>query len=421
MSALAMADALEASFGVPVAPVFWAATDDADWREAAETWVADHSGLHRLSLSGPATDGVAMSDVPLGPIAESWHGLTRACGSGAAPHILEAAERAYVPHATIGGAYVQYLRSLLEPLGVAVLDASHPALRRAADPVCRRALTEVGAITRALETRDAEMQAAGARPQVDTMPELSLVFHTVQGIGGRSIDRVRTRVAAKDAAQLARSAETGTLGPNVLLRPVVESQLLPTVAYHAGPGEYAYFAQVTPVADALGVAPPAVVPRWSGRVRVRRADHDAERLGLSEELLRDAHRAEQHIARAFLDDSARDALERLRVATDTQVDALRRTLESLVGVPSTSVVEGLGIALTRRVDRFERRLLAAIKQREGDVMRRVAAIRALRAPNGASPERVLNATPLLARYGVELLHDMRDAARVHADRVLLGR
>jgi hypothetical protein len=44
------------------------------------------------------------------------------------------------------------------------------------------------------------------------------------------------------------------LSPNVLLRPVIERALFPTVAYVAGPGEFAYFAQVQAVASALSVS-----------------------------------------------------------------------------------------------------------------------------------------------------------------------
>ena len=50
MSALALADELEARTGIPTAAVFWAATDDADFAEAAATVVARSGGVDELSV-----------------------------------------------------------------------------------------------------------------------------------------------------------------------------------------------------------------------------------------------------------------------------------------------------------------------------------------------------------------------------------
>ena len=177
LSALALADTLEAELGIPVAPVFWAASDDADWREAAVTHVATARGLLTASLVGPATEGVALSDVPLGDLQTARAALAQACGS-AAHGVLDLVDAAYVPHATIGAAYVQLLRGLLEPLGIAVLDASHPALRKAADGLLRRALTQALPIQEALRLRAQEITAAGYTPQVEVGAGLSLVFRS---------------------------------------------------------------------------------------------------------------------------------------------------------------------------------------------------------------------------------------------------
>src|SRR2546425_9633941 len=42
--------------------------------------------------------------------------------------------------------------------------------------------------------------------------------------------------------------------PNVLLRPVIEAALLPTLAYAAGPAELKYLPDAAPLYDLLGVA-----------------------------------------------------------------------------------------------------------------------------------------------------------------------
>lgn len=420
IGALALADELERAMGMPVAPVFWAASDDADWAEAAVTYVATMRGLQSASLAGPATEGVAMADVPLGALAEARSVLAAACGSAAHASVLEAVDAAYVPHATIGAAYVQLLRAMLEPLGIAVLDASHPAFRQAADPFLRHALRHAVPVHESLQARAREIEAAGFAPQVDVVDGLSLVFRTrVESRDGK-VQRVRERVPLADAGVAAREAEVGTLGANVLLRPVLERSLLPTVTYCAGPGEFAYFAQVAPVALALKAAVPVVSPRFACEIVEDSVLARQGRLGLTDDMLRDPHAAEQHVARAQLADEVADAMERLRLTLETQVRAVRETLAGDNAPVAEEVVSGLARDLTHRIDRFERRVTAGVKRLEHDAMREVAALRAALRPRGQSPERVLNLMPLLARYGPELLDRMRHAAVPHARQLVSG-
>jgi bacillithiol biosynthesis cysteine-adding enzyme BshC len=421
LSALAMADVLEEMTGVPVAPVFWAATDDADWVEASMTAFATAHGLETARMEGPATDGIAMADVPLGPVKVALETLGSACGSAAHSSLLELVANAYVPHATVGAAYVQLLRALLEPLGIAVLDAAHPALRTAADPFLRRALQRAGAVADALSARSAAIEAAGFTPQVDVRDGLSLVFRTTSTVVDGVARRVRARVPMAEAAQVLRESDPGSLGPNVLLRPVIERALLPTVAYHAGPGEYAYFAQVDPIAQVLGLESPVAVPRWSGEVLDARALARRDALGLDDSMLQGAHTAASRVARDAVDPEIHDALERLRVAIETQVRAVRDAVSRTEPVVAGEVVAGLASDLSARLERFERRVVAGVKRREAALMRDVAFVRASLRPDGQSPERVLNLLPMLARFGSSIFDAMRHEARAHAERLVHGR
>lgn len=421
LSALAMADALEASTGVPVAPIFWAATDDADWAEAAATEIATVNGLVKLSLDGPATDGIAMADVPLGNLIDALHALRASCGSMAHESIYRLVEQAYVPHATIGEAYVQLLRALLEPLGIAVLDAAHPALRAAADPHIRRALQHAVAANEALVARTRAIEAVGFTPQVDVVDDLTLVFRTLPGASGKERDRERARVPIADASRVLREADVGSLGANVLLRPIIERALLPTVAYHAGPGEYAYFAQVAPIASAIGLESPLAIPRWSGEVIDRQAETTRERLQLDESTLLDPHAAETLVARRAVEPEVQDAIERLRVAIETQVRAVREATAGDDAVIAPDVVAGLGRDVAMRLDRFERRVTAGVKRRDLLLMRDVAYVRAALRPDGHSPERRLNLIPMLVRFGPSIFDAMRLDARAYVERLVESR
>ena len=65
-SALALADRIERDTGIPTAPVFWAATDDADFAEASWTAVADEGTVRRLTITRKGQDGLVMAEMPLG-------------------------------------------------------------------------------------------------------------------------------------------------------------------------------------------------------------------------------------------------------------------------------------------------------------------------------------------------------------------
>jgi len=139
VSARALADVLGERTGMPVAPLFWSATDDADFDEAAVVSVAVDGGVKEIRLEQRAPAGTPMSRVSIGEIETQAAILRDACGS--APHrsFLEAALSAFRDGETIGDAYTNLLRTILEPLEMAVLDASHPEVIRRAAPLLRKA------------------------------------------------------------------------------------------------------------------------------------------------------------------------------------------------------------------------------------------------------------------------------------------
>lgn len=414
IGAIAFADILQDALQIPVAPVFWAATDDADWREAAVTHFSTPRGLLTASLKGPATEGVAMAEIPLGDLTAAWAALDASCGSAADHRVRHMLESAYFSEHTIGGAYLTLLRSLLEPLGMAVLDAAHPAVREAADPVLRIALERASAIEDALVARNQAITAAGFSPQVEHVESRSLVFQRMREEHGFG---VRERVPVAHAERVAQEAACGAFGPNVLLRPIVERALLPTATYLAGPGELAYFAQVSAVAESMGVAAPIASPRFACELMDVRHLRRLADLGLSESDLLTPDHAEQLLARTYLPEQAGDALERLRVTLDAQIRSLGEAIQG-EAIVAPEVLAGLTRDVSHRVGRFERRLLAGIKRREAGIMREVAVLRGAIRPNGHSPERVINPMPFLARHGISVLERMRACARPYATALL---
>jgi len=411
LSAIALADVIESETGIPTAPVFWAATDDSDFAEGSYTMLARTGGAVRVSIESSMPEGTRVCDIPLPDMSHALERLAMACGSAADDRSMIAVRRAYSPGATVGSAYLTLLRELLEPLGMPVLDAAHPAVMRAAHPALVRALHERDRIGRALAIRTSSLQEAGFTPQVPDIDTLTLVFER-QG-------KRRERVARARGAVVAATAEPATLSPNVLLRPVIERTLFPTVAYVAGPGEIAYFSQVSAVADAIGVDAPLAVPRWSATLIEPHVDEILQRYSLNVEDFTDPHAVETRLARDAWPANVAKAMEQLRHGLAERLASVREALHELDGLAPSATVDGTGRALDWRLSRLERRISAAVKARETQLMRDVGTARGALFPNGVRQERALNLIPMLARHGLGLLDEMRASASVHARSLVL--
>ena len=417
LSALTLADEIEAATGIPVAPVFWAANDDADFAEASWTAVAVAGGAERLTVSAGAPLGRTMADMPLGDVAPAFAALLRACGATVDPRPIEAVRAAYRDGATVGGAYLSLLRELFEPLGIAVLDAAHASIGEAARPFLLRALDRANVVAEALHERDEAIRAAGFSPQVAEVPGLSLVFERARDGGDKR--RIPLTEAAAVAAQ-GDSGRPGLLSPNVLLRPVIERAILPTVAYVAGPGELSYFAQVSAVAPALSLDSPLAVPRWSTTILEPHVVRILSSLGLEEADLAEPHRAEGRLARKAMSPALARALGDLRQEVVRQSGAVSSALgESDLPLP-TEVIDGARRAIDHRVERLERRIVAAAKRREIETMTQIATARGALFPLGTRQERALNMLPFMARHGSVITDRMITGARAHA-RSVVGR
>lgn len=449
---LAFADALQRATGVPVAPLFWAATDDADFAEASTTWIAVPGGVEPLTVMPVAPQGTVLAAAPLGELTQPLSRLIDAAGSAPYGAALDAVRAAYPTSAgrvdavgvgvrrqvhgaaaspgtttgptagpTAGAAFVALLRGLLEPLGIGVLDASHPAVRRRAYPVLVRALQRADAVAAALENRTQAIHEAGYSPQVSNVPGLSLVFAwqgdvAERGDGGREASKSRIPVA--ESAAVARNAQPGDLTHNVLLRPIVERAIVPTAAYLGGPSEIAYFAQTSAVAAALDVAPPLALPRWACTLIEPSAAALLARYGLAVDAFRDPHAAEGRVARAALPAALREALAELGDAVERATRAIAAA--DSAGLVPGAVIDGARGQLRHRVARLERRYVAAAKRTEHQAMHDLATLRGVLYPNGARQERALNFIPFLARGGPALLDAMRAAAGEHAAALVGG-
>ena len=237
----------------------------------------------------------------------------------------------------------------------------------------------------------------------------------VEGSAGR--DRLRS---GGDAPVTRRSGERFTpaalervaresperLSPNVLLRPVIEAALFPTVAYAAGPGELDYLPEAAPLYQHLDVTPQGPVPRWSGVLLESRVEKVLERYHLTpEDFLGVPGALEARLARDAVPPEIAETLVRLRAELDVHYERLATPIARLDPTLERTVQSARNAALAGTHE-VEKKLVASLKRANETLAGQIARARAALAPEGKPQERVLTLASFLVRYGPGLMDEI---------------
>jgi bacillithiol biosynthesis cysteine-adding enzyme BshC len=409
--------------GVDAVPVFWLATYDHDLAEVNHVSMpgSDYR-LRTLTTSSHGVPGAPVSEVRLGDeILAVVEEAASLLGDSQASQFLR---ESYRPGETLGSAFARFYARLFASWGVILLDASDPELHRIAAPIYRAAVEQSSEIDDALLARGQVLEAAGYHQQVKVTSSSVLLFTLQNGV--RSPIQ---RHANNDSAKFVIGNETATeklssdellhristtpenFSPNVLLRPVVQDYLLPTLAYAGGAAEAAYFAQAGAVYEKILGRVTPIVPRFSATLieaKVQRWMRQYEITALDAFQGSDALR--HKLAARSLPAGLQEAFDRANQSVEESFSSLHQALSQLD--PTLVDASQTGASKVRyQLDRLRERAMAAELKRSDVVSRHAEALSDTLYPNGALQERGIAAAYYVARHGIELLNSLHDCMR----------
>jgi bacillithiol biosynthesis cysteine-adding enzyme BshC len=427
MSAVAVARRCEERLQRPVIPVFWVAGDDHDLAEANHAYLLGTTNqLEQIALRSRTPDEptLPLYREPLGSelseAIQRFSEITPDTEFRASQ--LEWVTRHYQSDADYAGAFTGAMAELLGRFGLVVFQPYHLDAKRLTAPYLIESLAHAKEVNEAVMATANAMATAGRTVPVPTHPGQTLVM--VEGQLGR--DRLRmndsgfeTRRSGEgwtlEALRELAHRDPQRLSPNVLLRPVVEAALLPTLTYVAGPGEKAYFPQTEHVYEILGVQRQGVVTRWSGRVVEARIEKTVQKYGFdANDLVGEEGQLEARLARGRMPDPAADALSVLRHTVKEQYPKL---VEAAIEIDPTlrkPVQTAQSAAFTGIAD-VEKKLLSYLKKQDDVMLRQIGNARTALYPQRKPQERVFNVLQFLVRYGPDFLDGVHAACNAWAN------
>jgi len=396
-------------------PIFWLATEDHDLAEVNHVSLLAADG----SLAPFVTEARGPESAPMNAVrfgAEIEARAEEVASLLTDPEVSAFLRQSYRAGETLGGAFARLFSRLFQHSGVILIDASDPELHGIAESVYRAAVVAARDLDQALLERSRELEAAGYHAQVKVTSSSTLLFSLKDGsrvpVHRANSDFTIAGEKLGEQELLRRITERpAEFSANVLLRPVVEDYLLPTVAYVGGPAEIAYFAQAAAVYEELLGRVTPILPRLSATLVEPRIQRLLERYGLSPaETFIDPEHLRVLIAERALPGDLNASFDAATERLEGSMASIRTSLERL----DPTLVEAAERAASKihyQLDRLRERAARAQLRRSEETASHAASLSNSLFPEKEPQERVIGAMSFLGRYGTQLLLTLYDAAK----------
>jgi len=258
-------------------PVFWLESEDHDFAEAAKVYVINRENeLVTIGYDGAEQDDndrknlKPVGSMQLGEVINSLNLQLKSnlIDTQFREKIISDLEKAYNNTADFKTAFAQMMNKLMSKRGVVFIDPSDIEIKNLLTPVFEKELRTFPVLCEKIISASAEIEK---NYDLQLKPKVINLFYIHNGNRLLIEPREEGRFALKNSK---RRFEAGELeeelrqrpenfSPNVVLRPICQDYLLPTVAYVAGPGEISYFAQLKCAYEHYNLTMPVIFPRIS--------------------------------------------------------------------------------------------------------------------------------------------------------------
>ncbi|MGZ4886552.1 MAG: bacillithiol biosynthesis cysteine-adding enzyme BshC, partial [Candidatus Aminicenantales bacterium] len=403
LTAIKLSDALNRRGLGSFVPVFWLASDDHDLAEIDHIALMDKDNRFReIRCPTPSYESkVPVSNIPLpqeiGDCLGQLKDLTMDTEFKA--DILGSLGEAYQPGRSYVEAFGRWMTRLFKSRGLVLIDAGHPRLKEMGRDIFCREIADGSPSTRKAVAASERLRQAGYEAQIPLHEGILNQFytererHAIQWKDGAFDVKGLPSLNTKEALLEVAGEKPFLFSPNVLLRPLYQDAVLPTVAYVGGPSEIAYFGQMKGVYETFGLPMPVIYPRKSVTIVEKKIDHILKKYHLSvPDLWRNAAGAIGDITKEEIPDSlgqalllVRDHLERDHVSLKAEILAFDPGLAESVDLAKGKI--------NQQLDFMQKKVLQAARKRNDIAVRQLHTAVDNLFPNQHLQERVFNIVP----------------------------
>lgn len=412
VTAVQLARRTERDSGTPAVALFWVDAEDHDWEEVRSCTVLD-ADFQPRTVTLADVDGAGEQPVAALTLDDRVEQTIAELASLLQPtefssSTIDAIRAAWKPGTRMARAFAIWLEQLLGPYGLIVFESADPAAKPLVAGIFSRELASPGRTAALAADAGAALAARGHAPQVVPQADAISLF-TLDG-GRRPIRRqgdqlmIGDRLTTSDAVARDAAEHPSSFSPNVLLRPIVQDKLFPTICYVAGPSELAYLGQLRGVYEQFGVPMPLMYPRATATLIDSGAARFLQKYSLPfEDLQAPNESALNRLLEAQLpatvEQSLREADAEVRSALERVIDAVPSLDPTLQGAARTTLGK-----MEHELRSLHSKVIHAAKRRDETLRRQFTRAQAQAFPHGHPQERTLAVVYFLNKYGPGLVN-----------------
>ncbi|MFQ5638279.1 MAG: bacillithiol biosynthesis cysteine-adding enzyme BshC [bacterium] len=429
LTAIKFADRLSRNCEGCYVPMFWLASDDHDFREANHIVIPNRTNepVEIAYEAHPTDSRIPVSEIRL---TDAISQLLEQLDEHTHPSefkadVLAQLADAYQPGTGFAAAFGSWLTTLFKPFGLILIDASDPRMKTLGRPVFEKEISGQSPSTTAAllasKTLGKEYHA-----QVQVHPNRLNLFYVDKG--RHAIEFSDGSFSIKDSGRTFSEHELLTeleqhperFSPNVLLRPLYQDALLPTIAYVAGPAESAYYAQMKGIYAHFEIPMPVIFPRKSLTLLENKIEKVLDTYNLK---VPDFWGNVDSVISRIAQEQLPESLEQQVADAARKVNENLETLGKIVAQfePTLiSTVEKTRGKMSGQIDMLSKKIVQAYKKRNEVIGRQIYKAKNSLYPNNHLQERGLNIVPYLIKHGFGFIDQLHEAIDIsHFDHQII--
>ncbi|PLS06452.1 bacillithiol biosynthesis cysteine-adding enzyme BshC [Neobacillus cucumis] len=421
ISIIKLAEQKERHLGVPVIPVFWIAGEDHDFQEVNHVFVQNKLNVDKWIYPEKILQKKMVSDIELDKdICLSWvQNIIKNFGETDYSNTLLAFAEAQIEKSnTFVDFFANIVMELFKDYGLLIVDSGNKEFRQLQKEFFKQQIENHDVITFSLLEQQKQIEKKGFPNTIDTSENAANLFYYDQRLNERLLlefDHENDCFVGKSGAISFSKEELlslanenpGVLSNNVVTRPLMQEWLFPTIAFIAGPGEIAYWAELKMVFEHFQIKMPPIVPRLNITFLDRSVETDLSelKLNLAEVLSNGTKREKERFLEAIKDQE----LEQLFTSTINQLLEQYKLVEMKTEqldrglLPMLKKNEGY---LLKEIGFMQSKLEESVKLRHDIFLKKYARVDLALRPDGFPQERVWNIFYYLNQYGLNFLESI---------------